>query len=194
MTRQSAISFLHDHPGLISLNPLVTAHSRIPPPAHAAADEQHCAWYSVTDRISFVPGVKAASGTVSYTSAFLDLPSGVQTHSYAPLGVDLRSRWTICGNEAGEKPQPVELGLVDAPRSGLYLREDTDLRCSFAVAAFVKKTLKKAHGTLVDALVARSNNSNGVVGERGDARTPSNTNTAVPAARQNGCGRCGEYY
>ena len=215
MTRQSAIAFLHDHPGLISLNPLVTAHSPIAPPAHAAADEEQCAWYSVTDRISFVPGVKAASGTVSYTSAFLDLPSGVQTHSYAPLGVDLRSRWTICGNEAGEKPQPVELGLVDAPRSGLYLREDTDLRCSFAVAAFVKKTLKKAHGTLVDALVARSSSSSssgggggnskggGAEGD-GDARTTlvetpawawrrdgddgtTTTNTVMPAGR-NGCG------
>ncbi|KAK3190914.1 hypothetical protein K4F52_003231 [Lecanicillium sp. MT-2017a] len=155
MTRQSAVSFLHDHGGLISLNPLVTEYSRIAAPTHAAADEEQCAWYSVTDRISFVPGVKAASGSVSYTTAFFDLAAGVQTHSYAPLGVDLRSRWTICGNEPGEKPQPVELGLAAAPRSGLYLREDTDLRCSFAMAAFVKKTLRKSHATMVEALSAR---------------------------------------
>lgn len=167
MTRQSAVAFLHDHGGLISLNPLVTEYSRIAAPTHAAADEEQCAWYSVTDRISFVPGVKAASGSVSYTTAFLDLAAGVQTHSYAPLGVDLRSRWTICGNEPGEKPQPVELGLAAAPRSGLYLREDTDLRCSFAMAAFVKKTLRKSHATMVEALSARGEEAAAVAGGQG---------------------------
>lgn len=55
----------------------------------------------------------------------------------------------------GEPPQPVELGL-GAPMTGLYLREDVDLRCNMLMAGFVKKTLKKSHGSLVDKLAAKA--------------------------------------
>lgn len=42
---------------------------------------------------------------------------------------------------------------IDAPKEGLYLREDIDLRCSFLTTSFVKKNLKnvslsKVHLTL----------------------------------------------
>lgn len=51
----------------------------------------------------------------------------------------------------GEPFEPVELGL-GAPLTGLYLREDVDLRCNIIMASFVKKTIKKSHSILVDRL------------------------------------------
>ena len=56
----------------------------------------------------------------------------------------------------GEPRETVELGLVNAPREGLYLREDVDMKCNIVMSGFVKKTLKKAHAVLVDRLVVKA--------------------------------------
>ncbi|KAL3594839.1 hypothetical protein FPOAC2_09156 [Fusarium poae] len=71
------------------------------------------------------------------------------------MGLDLRGRWSVGGTMPGERPQPVELGL-GAPASGLYLREDVDMRCNMLMVSFVKKTIKKSHGTLVEKLSQRT--------------------------------------
>ncbi|KAI0478528.1 hypothetical protein GGR56DRAFT_326395 [Xylariaceae sp. FL0804] len=154
--RAAAVAFLHDHEQMIDLNPLVVERHPIAAPAHAAAEERDagCAWWALTDRIAYLPG-GAVSGDVAYTAAFHDLAAGVQTHCYAPMGTDIRSRWSVAGSLPGEPPEPVELGL-GAPRQGLYLREDVELRCNFVMTPFVKKTLKKAHGHLVDQLVEKA--------------------------------------
>ncbi|KAI1631573.1 hypothetical protein F4809DRAFT_631623 [Biscogniauxia mediterranea] len=154
ISREFVINFLHNHQEMIDLNPLIIERHPIPPPAHAPAEEQRCVWWSMTDRISYLPG-GAMSGEVTYTAAFNDLPNGIQTHSYAPMGTDIRGRWSLNGTLPGEPLEPVELGL-GAPRQGLYLREDVELRCNFMMSAFVKKTLKKAHGTLVDRLCEKA--------------------------------------
>ncbi|KAF9886245.1 hypothetical protein FE257_011858 [Aspergillus nanangensis] len=119
------------------------------------ADEFHCTWYELTDRISYLPG-GLVKGNVSYKACFYDLPRGLQTHVYAPTGLDIRDKWSICGNMLGEEREPVELGIPNAPREGLYLREDVDMRCQIWASTFVKKTLKKAHGVLVDRLVIKA--------------------------------------
>ncbi|KAM3482230.1 hypothetical protein MY8738_004069 [Beauveria namnaoensis] len=162
MTRQTAVRFLQDHAAMIDLNPLVTARYRIPAPSSAPPDEAACAWWAVTDRIAYLPG-GLATGSVSYRCVFLDLPGvGLQTHCYAPMGVDLRTRWSVSGggsgsSAAGEAREQVELGIDDAPTpEGLYLYEDTELRCSVIMKAFVKKTLKGAHKRLVERLAQRA--------------------------------------
>ncbi|KAI0840710.1 hypothetical protein F5Y06DRAFT_228687 [Hypoxylon sp. FL0890] len=154
ITREVVISFLHNHVEMIDLNPLVIERHPITPPAHAPAEEKRCVWWSMTDKISYLPG-GVVSGDVTYTAAFNDLPTGIQTHVYAPMGTDIRERWTLNGNLPGEPLEPVELGL-GAPRQGLYLREDVELRCNFVMSSFVKKTLKKAHGTLVERLLQKA--------------------------------------
>ncbi|KAK7755554.1 hypothetical protein SLS62_002488 [Diatrype stigma] len=177
VSRDAVLAFLHDHEALIDLNPLVIErHPTAGPPPHllpqhggqrasssgaavpAAADDKEddeleveakaCAWWSLTDKIAYVPG------EVTYAAAFYDLPDGVQTHVYAPLGTDIRERWSLGGTLPGEPPVPVEIG-IGAPAQGLYIREDIDLRCNFLMTPFVKKTLTKAHGTLIDRLVER---------------------------------------
>ncbi|OTA93818.1 hypothetical protein M434DRAFT_30661 [Hypoxylon sp. CO27-5] len=154
ITREVVISFLHNHVEMIDLNPLVIERHPISPPPHAPAEEQRCVWWSMTDKISYLPG-GVVTGDVTYTAAFNDLPNGIQTHVYAPMGTDIRERWSLNGSLPGEPPEPVELG-IGAPRQGLYLREDVELRCNFVMSSFVKKTLKKAHGTLVERLLEKA--------------------------------------
>ncbi|KAI1740792.1 hypothetical protein F4680DRAFT_86316 [Xylaria scruposa] len=152
--REVVLEFLHSHQEMIDLNPLIIERHPISPPSHAPDEEARCVWWSMTDKISYLPG-GLVSGEIEYTAAFNDLPNGVQTHCYAPLGTDIRERWSLGGTLPGEPLEPVEIGL-GAPRQGLYLREDVELRCNFMMSSFVKKTLKKAHGTLVERLCEKA--------------------------------------
>lgn len=86
ISRQVVLDFLHNHEEMIDLNPLVKERHRIDPPSHATADEQFCIWYSLTDKISYLPG-GLADGDVTYTCAFNNLLNGLQTHCYAPAGL-----------------------------------------------------------------------------------------------------------
>ncbi|PNS18073.1 hypothetical protein CAC42_4032 [Sphaceloma murrayae] len=153
ITRETAIAALHTHHEMIELNPLVIKHTQCRPPPQAPADEFHATWYELTDKISYFPGIK---GKVSYKACFHNLPRGLQTHVYAPAGLEIKEKWTIGGNEPGEPREVLELGLVGVPRDGLYLREDVDMTCNFFLTGFVKKTLRRAHSVLVDRLVVKA--------------------------------------
>jgi hypothetical protein len=149
------VEMLHDHTEMIQLNPLVIKHSRCKPPPSATADEYYCAWYELTDKVQYLPG-GILSGKVSYKACFHDLPRGLQTHVYAPAGLETKGKWLICGNMPGEPREPVELGLTDAPREGLYLREDVDMTCNILLTSFVKKNLNRCHRVLVERLLAKA--------------------------------------
>ncbi|CEJ87923.1 hypothetical protein VHEMI04554 [[Torrubiella] hemipterigena] len=126
---------------------------------HVDDDGSRSVWRLVTDKIPYFssgnkddtphymhgqqPDKKSSSlGTynVSYTASYIDLHNGVQTICHAPLGILVRSRWTIDQHLSGAS----------------YLREDVDLRCSSLVAPFVKRTMQKSHIELVDRLLARA--------------------------------------
>lgn len=168
ITRELALDFLRDHEGMIDLNPLVVERHAIDAPAHAPEDERLCRWWSMTDKITYMPGVK---GELTYSAAFFDLANGLQTHVYAPMGTDIRERWTVGGTLPGEPLQPMELGL-GAPRQGLYIREDVDLRCNFLMASFVRKTLSKAHTKVVENMTARARACLGGLDAAGDDAAP----------------------
>ncbi|KLJ13255.1 hypothetical protein EMPG_11797 [Blastomyces silverae] len=153
--RNIVIETLHAHSEMIELNPLVIRHGRCKAPPNAPPDEFHCIWYELTDKIHYLPG-GIIRGNVTYKACFHDLPRGLQTHIYAPTGLDIRNRWAVCGNMPGEPREPVELGLTNVPREGLFLREDVDMRCNIFAASFVKKTLKEAHAVLVERLIMKA--------------------------------------
>ncbi|OAT13091.1 hypothetical protein, variant 2 [Blastomyces gilchristii SLH14081] len=153
--RNIVIETLHAHNEMIELNPLVIRHGRCKAPPNAPPDEFHCTWYQLTDKIHYLPG-GIIRGNVTYKACFHDLPRGLQTHIYAPTGLDIRNRWAVCGNMPGEPREPVELGLTNVPREGLFLREDVDMRCNIFAASFVKKTLKEAHAVLVERLIMKA--------------------------------------
>jgi hypothetical protein len=135
---------------MIDLNPLVIDRHELPcPPPNASAEEAQAIWYQITDKISYLPGV---TSSVSYNACMHDLADGLQTHTFAPAGVEIRGRWIIGGTMPGEKPNNVELGKA-APRQGLYLEETTELKCNFLMTGFIKKNLKASHSKVVEKIV-----------------------------------------
>ena len=154
--RQLALDMLHSHGEIIELNPLVLEHHPIKAPQNASADEFFSVWHEITERIQYIPGMgRMGSGKISFKGVFHDMPWGLQTHIYAPAGVDLRNKWQIRGNQRGEPPEPRELGS-GAPAEGLYLREDVEIKCNFAMLSFVKKEMKVASATMVSRLVRKA--------------------------------------
>jgi hypothetical protein len=142
---------LRNHFEMIDLNPLVIERKRTDkPPPFAGPEEYHATWYQITDNIKGLPG------TTTYHGCFHDLADGLQTHVYAPAGLDIRGKWQLGGTLPGEPTQTVELGL-NIPKQGLYLREDVDMKCNFILTSFVKKTLKKSHAMLVARLLEKAN-------------------------------------
>ncbi|CZT00800.1 uncharacterized protein RCO7_03130 [Rhynchosporium graminicola] len=154
VSREVVMETLKSHTEMIDLNPLVIERHPVKPPSNATSEEYHCIWYQLTDRVQYLPG-GLASGQVTYTCCFHDLKDGLQTHCYAPMGLDIKGKWTLGGSLPGEPIAPVELGL-GAPLHGLWLREDVDMRCNIMMGGFVKKTLKKAHSALVGRLLVKS--------------------------------------
>ena len=150
--RQLALDMLHSHSEIIELNPLVVEHHPIKAPQNAARDEYFAVWHEITQRIQWVPGF---SSKISFKTVCHDMPWGLQTHAYAPMGVDLRNKWQICGNQPGEPREVRELGS-NAPHDGLYLREDIDIICNLTVAPFVKKETNAATKVMVDRLVKKA--------------------------------------
>lgn len=155
ITRETVIDTLHSHTEMIDLNPLVIDRHPVRAPKVATPEEFHCIWYQITDRVQYVPG-GLVKGKVSYHACFHDLPIGLQTHCYAPMGLDIKAKWSLGGTLPHEPAQPVELGL-GAPKRGLWLKEEVDMRCNVFMVSFVKKTLKKAHATLVERLLEKAN-------------------------------------
>lgn len=154
--RQLAVDILHSHGEIIELNPLVTGFEPIKAPRDAPSDEYYSTWYEISQRIQFVPGIgKLGSGSIKFNGCFHDMPWGLQTHTYAPGGVDLRNKWQICGNQPDEEPVQRELG-IGAPPEGLYLREDIEIKCNVTMINFVKKELKAASKVLVDRLIKKA--------------------------------------
>jgi hypothetical protein len=154
ITRETVLETLHNHVEMIDLNPLVMERHLIKAPKEATAEEFHCAWYQITDKVNYLPG-GLYSGTVTFKGCFHDLPNGLQTHIYAPAGLNMKGRWTLGGSLPGEPREAVELG-ANIPKTGLWLKEDVDMRCNFVMSSFVRGTTKKAHGTLVNRLVEKA--------------------------------------
>lgn len=155
VSRDVAVAMLHNHDEMIELNPLVIEHHPIKTPRDAPADEfLDCAWQELTDKIHYLPG-GMVKGKVSYKACFHDTPTGLQTHIYAPLGLDIREKWSIGGSLPGEPPEARELG-VDTPRQGLYIREDGDMRCNRMLTSFVRKNLDNAHKVLVERILKKA--------------------------------------
>ncbi|RYP20986.1 hypothetical protein DL765_002523 [Monosporascus sp. GIB2] len=158
--RQLAIDILHSHGEVITLNPLVLSHRPIPAPRDAVdADEYFATWYEITERVQYVPGLgRLGSGVISFRGCFHDLSWGLQTHIYAPAGVDLRVRYRIAGNQPGVEPPTSrpEIGVAGAPRDGLYLREDIEIRCNIAMMGLVKSQMKAASKEMVARIIKKA--------------------------------------
>ena len=147
---------LHSHGEIIELNPLVIEHHPVQAPKDAPADEFFSVWHEIHERIQYVPGLgKMGSGKISFKGVFHDMPWGLQTHTYAPAGVDIRIKYQIKGNQPGEARAPRELG-DKAPADGLYLQEDVEIVCNFTMISFVRKNMQKATAIMIARLLKKA--------------------------------------
>ncbi|KAK7942558.1 Nacht and wd40 domain protein, partial [Apiospora aurea] len=152
----------HANTRVIELNPLVTGFKPIKAPRDAPSDEFYSTWYEITERIQYIPGLgRLGSGSISFNGCFHDMPWGLQSHIYvgSPANVDLRNKYRIAGNQPGvEPPEPQEMGLASlgAPKDGLYLHEDIEIRCNFAMVGFVKTQLKAASKEMVNRFIKKA--------------------------------------
>jgi len=192
ISREAAVEYLHDHAQMIELNPLVLRHEKTTPHAGADADEaENMVWHEITDEIQYIPGTPL-KGEICYKAGFYDLSNGLQTHTFAAGGVDLRGKWTVGGSLPGEKRESVEIGS-NKPREGLYIQEDVQLRCNILLTGFVKKNLKKSHATLVGGMISTLEKSESAkaaqatkqdsTGASSDAVSHANIQASRPALR-----------
>jgi hypothetical protein len=154
ISRETVLATLHSHEDMIDLNPSHEERHLIKAPPEASPEEYHCKWYQITDKVAYLPA-GMVTGKIHFKACFHDLGLGLQTHVYAPMGIDIKEKWTVGGNLPHEPVQPAEIG-VGAPISGLYLREDVVMKCNFLITRFVRKTLKDSLATLVARLVVKS--------------------------------------
>ncbi|KAJ5088336.1 hypothetical protein N7456_011952 [Penicillium angulare] len=153
--RQLALDILHSHSEIITLNPLVLYHHPIPAPRKAHADEYYSTWYEIAQRVQYVPGFgKLGAGKISFKGSFENAAWGLKTHTYPPMGIDLKSNFRIGGNQPDEPLDPQR--VPDAPESGLYLLEEVEIKCSITLMSFVKSQLKAASKVLVARLIKKA--------------------------------------
>ena len=147
--RQLALDLLHSHEEIIRLNPLVTDTRKIETPSNAATDEYFAQWYEITEKITFIPGVKK---TIKFKGCWYDQAWGAQTHSLMGSLFDLWCTYRIGGNQPGEPREEKELG-VNKPLDGLYLREDIRIELHIPIpASFVKKEMQNSSATMMSRM------------------------------------------
>ncbi|KAJ8066282.1 hypothetical protein OCU04_005361 [Sclerotinia nivalis] len=154
ISRKTVLETLHDHLEMIDLNPSHVERNPTKPPPSATPEEYHCQWYRIVDKVSYLPA-NLYTGTVSFNACFHNLANGLQTHCYAPMGLDIKEKWTIGGNMPGEPAVPREIG-INAPVEGLYIREDVEMKCNILMTRFVRKTLQECLKALVARLVVKA--------------------------------------
>ena len=178
--RGVAIACLHNHVEMIGLNPLVIRQQPTTAPSSATLEEQiNCVWYEITDIINY--GI--TKGEVSYKAGFYDVLDGIQTRVFAPAGVDIKATWKVKGSMPGGLPELPELG-VDIPTSGLYIREDIELRCNMFLMSFVRRNLRKPHTKLVQDLIAMAESTPSATSQ--SIRSQEESGVAVPGVSSSG--------
>ncbi|KAJ5929228.1 hypothetical protein N7454_007076 [Penicillium verhagenii] len=164
MTGDDVCHILHSHSEIITLNPLVLSHNPIKAPRTAPADEYYSTWYEIFQRVQYVPGIgKLGSGKISFKGCFENQTWGVKTHTYAPMGIDLLSKWRVAGTSTldeddyqQEQAADLEQRIPGAPARGLYLLEEVEIKCNLTLMSFVKSQLKAASKVLVDRLIRKA--------------------------------------
>ncbi|KAL5334293.1 hypothetical protein BJX70DRAFT_378702 [Aspergillus crustosus] len=152
--RTLALSILHSHSEIITLNPLVLSHTPIKAPRDAPADEYYSTWYEVTERVQYIPGMgKFGSGKISFRGCFADEEGGIRVHTYAPMGIDLRTVYRIVG---GDSTSGEGNGNGNGDGEGLVLHQEVVIECNKAMISFVKGQMKTSTKVLVDRFIKKA--------------------------------------
>lgn len=136
---------------MITVNPLVTAHTLLPESAfeafkHEPALSGPAPVYSITDDMSATASSDSGGGSwrggwakrfvpdaITYQACFLNREDGMLTITHAPMGVRSVTTWLV--KEGGE--------------GGLVLEERGEVTSNRMLMGFIKTTLQESHDKLV---------------------------------------------
>ncbi|KAF7927349.1 uncharacterized protein EAE97_010024 [Botrytis byssoidea] len=179
--KAQVLALLHNHSRMISLNPLVTAHTLLPPTHILAVDffkteppslqpsaSCPCEIWEITDDMSAAEGDNGGGwrggwakrfvpDQITYTSSLQDREDGLVSVTHAPMGVHSVTTWIV--REAGPGESSLMLG-----QGRLVLEEKGVVRASRMLMGFIKTTLQESHEKLVKDFM-RVLKENGADGE-----------------------------
>ncbi|KAI9649145.1 hypothetical protein NHQ30_001712 [Ciborinia camelliae] len=162
------LAILHNHKKMITMNPLVTEHTLLPPTHILAVDffksepqdlqpttTSPCEIWEITDNMA--AGSKSNNGggwrcgwtqrlipdKITYTSSLQDREDGLLSITHAPMGVHSVTTWVV--REAG----PGESALMIGSEGRLILEEKGVVRANRMLMGFIKTTLQVSHEKLV---------------------------------------------
>ncbi|KAF4302088.1 hypothetical protein GTA08_BOTSDO09983 [Botryosphaeria dothidea] len=127
--KETALALLHDHPALISLNPLLARYERIPP-SHGAPNA-----YIITDRLPYLP-FGLWTGELHIYAEFVDKADGVLTKVRAPGGFVSEGVYSV-REEEGK----------------WMVEESVEARCPLGLGWYVEGTTKKSHEVILGKFV-----------------------------------------
>ncbi|KAK5171536.1 hypothetical protein LTR04_002008, partial [Oleoguttula sp. CCFEE 6159] len=169
-TLPQVLSLLHDHPAIITLNPLVVDYRAQPPLVSTTTAPSQLATprstnpttttYSITDALSYLP-FHLWDTTVTYTADFEDTDDGLKTLVHAPAGLEIDGVWRVIRKEdAQHGGGSRQAGHGEQASAGtqtgcLVLEERTTATCNVFLKPFVQGTMKKSHDELHKRLVER---------------------------------------
>ena len=159
--REDVLRLLHDHSVMITLNPIVINHDKVPGPISPPPSPKHeeaalihddddiststtSVKYTITDRISYLPG-HLWDSTITYSAWFVDTPDGVRSFVQAPAGVEIRGSWRVRPVQAVDERDKVDFGI--------YLIEEAIVSCNALLRPFIQSTMQKSHATLHQKLL-----------------------------------------
>ena len=130
---------------MITLNPLVISHDRIP---LAPADSTSKSRYSIRDRIAYLP-FHIWDTEITYTASFENTPTGVKTVTNAPAGLEICAEWKVL-------PIPKNKNEEDwNGEEGLIVEETASVTCNALLMPYIRHTMSRSHEELKRKFVAR---------------------------------------
>ncbi|OJD35785.1 uncharacterized protein BKCO1_1500095 [Diplodia corticola] len=159
-TRDAAIALLHDHPSVLTLNPLVVRYERVAVDSNAdaaaaaaaasspprAASSSPRETYLVWDSISYIPGTHLWDGELGFRAEFEDTPDGTTAAVVAPLGFRSRVEWRIVRDDGGGD---------GGAGAGWRAEESVTAACPWGLRWFVEGTMRRAHEVIMGRFVQR---------------------------------------
>ncbi|KAL9622019.1 MAG: hypothetical protein Q9160_003518 [Pyrenula sp. 1 TL-2023] len=143
----AAMSLLHDHSAVITLNPLVTSNVPLentdPPPGASNFSPSSTPWqaYNITDTKSVL--FNLGSTSMTYRAWLRNSDRGYDSIVAAPAGVAIEASWVA---EIMEGPD----GDASQGASKVKLTETAKVTCSRVFSAFIKSTLSGSHSEMHD--------------------------------------------
>ncbi|KAI9878856.1 MAG: hypothetical protein M1830_010328 [Pleopsidium flavum] len=167
LTTSGALSALHNHSLMITLNPLVVSHhviDRPPQSGTAPTSTSPQITYSITDTLP----LPVWPTSITYTASFENTDYGLRTQVHAPMGVEITGQWEVVRESHDLLSSNSEREIAE---TAWMIRETATVRCNVLLMPYVRATIsrshKELHGRLIERLLKEEQRQGGVRAETG---------------------------